>query len=434
MFLRGAVAAGAAVSLPVYIPSAAIGADGTIPPSERVNLGCIGVGGRGMIDAKGLMRTDAGQLVAVCDVNSQRLKRAQGVVDSYYAKTRPKSGYKGCDGHKDFRELITRDDIDAVMVATPDHWHVSVAIAAVKAGKDIYVEKPLATSIGESQALRDIVGRYSVVFQHGTEQRAMASFRYVCELVRNGRIGKLQKVIVAAPGGRAGRPQKPETPPDYLDYDLWLGPAPKVPFTPGPCLGKGHYFMSDYAASGFVAGWGIHPLDIAHWAMDADRTGPLEIEGTGVFAPEGPHDTPLKWNVTMRYADDVQMHFTDSSQWKLGAEGVRFEGSDGWIFASRFKGLDASDKSMLKSVIGPNEIHLYEASNDDQNFVDCVRSRRQTVSPIHAAHSSTTACLLSNIAMILGRKLKWDPAAERFTNDNEANQMMSRALRAPWQV
>jgi len=433
-FLKGLAAVGAAVSLPVYIPSSAIGADGTIAPSERVNLACIGVGSRGMIDTNGLLRTDAGHLAAVCDVNAQRRKRAQTVVDGYYAKKYAKNGYKGCDAHKDFREVIARDDIDAVMVATPDHWHVSIAIAAVKAGKDIYVEKPLATSFGESQALRDIVQRYSVVFQHGTEQRAMANFRYACELVRNGRIGKLQKVRVAAPGGKAGRTQKPENPPDYLDYDLWLGPAPKVPFTPGACLGKGHYFMSDYAASGFVAGWGIHPLDIAHWAMDADRSGPLEIEGTGVFAPEGPHDTPLKWDVSMRYADDVQVHFTDSSQWKLGAEGVRFEGSDGWIFASRFKGLDTGDKSLLRSVIAPNEIHLYEASNDDQNFIDCVRSRRETVSPIHAAHSSTTACLLSNIAIILGRKLKWDPAEERFTNDNEANQMLSRAFRAPWHI
>jgi len=387
-----------------------------------------------MLDTNGLLRTDGSQVVAVCDVNSQRCKRAGDVVDKYYSQKHAKSSYKGCSGYKDFREVIARDDIDAVMVATPDHWHVPIAMKAVRAGKDIYVEKPLGMSVGEGRALLDAVQRYSAVFQHGTEQRAMASFRYACELVRNGRIGKLRNVIVAAPGGKAGRPQTPAEPPEYLDHDFWVGPARRVPFTPGPCLGHGHWFISDYAASGFVAGWGIHPMDIAHWAMDADRSGPLEIEGTGVFAPDGPHDTPLKWNVSMRYADDVRVRFTDSSQWKLGAEGIRFEGSEGWIFASRFKGLDASDKSMLKSVIGPNEIHLYEASSDDRNFVECVRSRGETVSPIHAAHSSTTVCLLSNIAITLGRKLKWDPTSERFTNDSEANGMLSRALRAPWTI
>ncbi|MDP6636203.1 MAG: Gfo/Idh/MocA family oxidoreductase [Phycisphaerae bacterium] len=433
-FLKNLAATGAVISLPAYIPSQALGKNGTVAPSERVTLGCIGVGGRGMLDTNGLLRTNAGQVVAVCDVNAQRRKRAQSTVNSYYAKTRPKSDYKGCDAYNDFRKVILRNDIDAVMVATPDHWHVPIAMAAVRSGKDIYVEKPLAISIGESRALKDIVQRYSAVFQHGTEQRAMAHLRYACELVRNGRIGRLHTVSVGAPGGRAARPVQPTSAPDHLDYDFWLGPAPKVPFTPGPCLGNGHWFISDYAASGFVAGWGIHPMDIAHWAMDADRTGPLEIEGVGVYATEGPHDTPLKWNVSMRYADDVKVRFIDSSQWKLGAEGIRFEGSDGWIFASRFKGLDAGDKSLLKSVIGPNEIHLYEASNDDRNFVECVRSRGETVSPIHAAHSSTTVCLLSNIAMILGRKLKWDPGTERFTNDDEANQMLSRAHRAPWNI
>jgi len=433
-FLKGLTAAGAAISLPTCIPASALGKDGSAAPSERVTLGCIGVGVRGMLNTNGLLRTDAGQVVAVCDVNAQRRKRARSTVNAYYAKARPKSNYKGCDTHADFRELIARADIDAVMVATPDHWHVPVAIRAVRAGKDVYVEKPLAISITESRAMFDAVRRYSAVFQHGTEQRAMAHLRYACELVRNGRIGKLHTVLVGAPGGKAARPQQSSAPPDFLNYDMWLGPAPHRPFTPGPCLGNGHWFIADYAASGFVAGWGIHPMDIAHWAMDADRTGPLEIEGVGVWAPDGPHDTPLKWNVTMRYADHVKVQFTDSSQWKHGAEGVRFEGSDGWIFASRFRGLDAGDKSVLKSVIGPNEVHLYEASNDDRNFLECVRSRRETVSPIHAAHSSTTVCLVSNIAVILGRKLKWDPSGERFTNDDEANGLLSRALRAPWSI
>ncbi len=430
--LERAAACAAVAALPSVVPASVVGA---AAPSGRVTLGCIGVGGRGMLNTNGLMHSRGGQVLAVCDVNGQRRGRAKATVQRYYAAGTDSGRYAGCEGYGDFRDLLARRDIDAVMIATPDHWHVPIAIAAVRAGKDIYVEKPLGMSIAQGQALRSAVRRHRAVFQHGTEQRAMGHFRRACELVRNGRIGKLHTVKVGAPGGRAGGPRRSAPVPADLDYEMWLGPAPKVPFTPAASLRQGHWFISDYAATGFVAGWGIHPLDIAHWGMGVDDTGPVEIVGHGDFPTDGLYDTATRWNIRFTYADGVKVHFTDSRQWPHGSDGVRFEGSEGWVFAGRSRGIDAEPKSLLRSVIGPEEIHLYDAGgSDDQNFIDCVKSRRETVCPFEAAHRSTSACMLGNIAMLLQRSLKWDPAAERFGDDEEANRMLTCAMRAPWHL
>ena len=436
-FLKHAAAGSAAVATaPYIIPSSALGLAGATAPSERVTLGCIGVGGRGWLNTRMLM-AHGGQVLAVCDVNAQTREARKREVEANYAEAARSGLYKGCDTYNDFRELVARDDIDGVMVGTPDHWHVPIAIAAVEAGKDVYVEKPLGMSIAECQAMRDAVRRYGVVFQHGTEQRARAYARIACELVRNGRLGELKTIQVGGPGGALEPTPKPEDVPEHLDYDMWLGPAPYRPFNSRCCLRNGHWFIRDFAATGFIAGWGIHYLDIVHWAIDADETGPVEIEGRAEFPEEGLFDTAYNWEIDYGYASGARVHYTNDTRSPgdgRNPHGIRFEGSEGWLHLSYNKPLEAEPASLLKTPIGPDEIHLYEADSDDQDFLEAVKTRGRTCSPIEAAHSSTTVCFLGDIACRLGRKLEWDPKKERFANDDEANRLLGCSHRAPWRV
>ncbi len=410
-FLSGALAVAGATIVPARVFSADA-------PSNRIAIGCVGVGGRGRLNVNGLLKHGA-QIQAICDVDDHALTSAQRIVG-------------GCAVHRDSRELIARRDIDAVMIATPDHWHVPIAIAAVAAGKDIYVEKPLGVTIDEGKKLRAAVRRYGAVFMHGTEQRSMSRFRQACELVRNGRIGKVHTVLAGCPGGRRGGAEAPAEVPAGLDYDRWLGPAPRKPYSAARVRTYGWYYISDYASSGFMAGWGVHPIDIAQWGLGADDSGPVAVEGTGDIPADGLFDTPVTWRVEYTYADGMRMIFTDSSGWGFGGEGVRFIGTDGWIHVSRSQGLSASSESVLRSTIGPNEIRLCRSDSDDGNFIECVKTRRPTAAPIEAAHRSTTVCYLGHIAIVLGRKLRWDPAAERFVGDDAANRMLVRAYREPW--
>ena len=421
-FLARAVAALAA---PYFVPSYVLGAN---PPSERVIVGCIGTGGRGRLNMRGLM-TYGGKVVAVCDVDARQ--RAAGVaeVKKYYDCAAVSEKFTGCAEHGDFRELLANDEIQAVMIATPDHWHVPVAIAAVKAGKDTYVEKPLGMTIDEGKALREVVQKFGAVFQHGTEQRSFRQFRHACELVRNGYIGDLKLVRVACPGGQQVGPQPTMPVPKGLDWDMWLGPARWVPFTAQRLHAK-WYFISDYATSGFVAGWGIHHIDMAQWGLGADDSGPVEIQGTGVFPAEGLYDTPLTWNMDYTYANGVRVNFTHN---RVNPQGVVFEGTKGRIHVTRGS-IKTEPESLASVTIRPNEIHLYRADNDDRNFIECVKSRAETCSPIEPAHRSTTVCYLGHIAILLGRKLRWDPVAERFVNDPEADRYLTRALRGPWHL
>jgi len=432
-FLKKATGVGlGAMGLPYIIRSSALGKAEAVAASERVVIGCIGVGPRGRLNTRGLMHYGA-QVVAVCDVDAKARAAAKKEVEDHYAGKQGREKYIGCATYNDFRELLARDDIDAVLIATPDHWHVPIAISAVKAGKDIYVEKPLGVTIAEGQALRDAVRRYGVVFMHGTEQRSFSQFRFACELVRNKRLGELQTIKVACPGGQQTGVYPPMPVPKGLDWEMWLGPAPWVPYTrarlrPGP--NQGWYFISDYASSGFVAGWGIHHIDMAQWALDADHSGPVKIDGQGVFPENGLWDTPLTWSIDYTYANGVRVNFTDNSK---NRQGVRFEGTEGWIHVTR-SSIEADPKSMLRSVIGPDEVHLYKCDSDDGNFVECVKTRSETCSPIEAAHRSTTVCYLGYISIVLGRKLRWDPDTERFVNDEQANRMLSRSMRSPWHL
>ena len=433
-FLKAAAtAAASAWAAPRVIASSALGDATTDGAGERVALGCIGVGGRGGLNMRTLM-AHGGQVLAVCDVNRAAREAARNEAEAHYASKTRSGTYKGCAAYNDFREVLARDDVDAVMIATPDHWHVPIALAAVEAGKDVYVEKPLGMTVAECQALRAAVRRRGVVFQHGTEQRARSFVRFACELVRNGRIGEVRSVKVGGPGGVRAAVDPPETPPEGFDYEMWLGPAPRRPFTARCCLQNGHWFISDFAASGFVAGWGIHYLDIVQWALDADETGPVEIDGRGTFPEDGLFDTALTWTIDYTYADGVKVNYTDLTQPGHNPFGIRFEGSEGWIHLTYDGTPEAHPKSVLKSVIGPDEIRLFETDSDDKNFLEAVKSRGPTCSPIDAAHRSTSLCFLGDISLRLGRGLKWDPETERFAGDDEANRMLGGALRTPWRA
>lgn len=406
------------LAAPIIIPSSVLGRDSATAPSERVTIGCIGVGGRGTHDMRRLMRYD-GQVVAVCDVKQNVRERARELTNI------PAQWV-----YADFRELLARDDIDAVLVATPDHWHVLIGIAAIKAGKDLYLEKPLGMSIDEGKAMRKAVLASDRVFMHGTEQRAMPEVRKMCELVRNGRIGELKTVTVACPGGQELGPPVEAPVPEGFDYEMWLGPAPKRPYATKRCQQPSFFFISDYAASGYINGWGVHHIDVAQWAMGTDDTGPVEVEGKGTFPKPGDlADTPLTWRIEYKYKNGVRMIFTDVSQ---NPEGVRFEGSEGWLFKAYNNPTQASDPKIIKSKIGPNDVHLYETDADEHCFIECCKSRKETCSPIEAAHRSTTIGYLGHIAIVAGRKLEWDPKAERFVNDDEANKLLTRPMREPW--
>jgi predicted dehydrogenase len=411
--------AAAVVAVPYVIPSSALGLAGNEAPSNRVAIGCVGVGDRGFLNMTQLMRYGA-QITALCDVRPEQRQRAQEVTKL------PASAV-----HNDFRDLVARKDVDAVMCATPDHWHVLIAIAAIKAGKDLYLEKPMGKSIAEGIALRKVLKEHpGRVFMHGTEQRGMPEVRKVCELVRNGRIGKLQRVLVGCPGGRKiGNPPEMPVPPG-LDYDLWLGPAPKKPYTAKRVLPPTHHWISDYSSSGYICGWGIHHLDVAQWGMNADDTGPVEMEGWATYPPPGDlADTALDWEITYTYADGVKIIFKHGSR---HPQGVRFEGSDGWIFKAYREPAQASDPLMLESVIAPSEVHLYQTDCDDHCFVECVKSRKETCSPFEAGHRSSTLGYLGDIACRMNRKLQWDPVKECFKNDPEADKLLACEMRAPW--
>jgi len=422
--LKGATAV--ALGAPYILSASALGAAGRPAAGERIVMGAIGVGGRGSSNMNTFLGSPEVQMVAVCDVFEDRRRRAKGIVDKRY-------GSADCTAYNDFRELVTRDDIDAVCIGSPDHWHVLHALEAVRAGKDVYCEKPLGLSIEQGKALRAAVRRYGRVFQFGTQERSSWSTRLAAEIVLNGWIGKVHTIKVGTRFSISSPNYPPMPVPDGLDYDLWLGPAPWAPYTANRVSNSHWFHISDYAL-GFLAGCGIHTIDMAAWGNGTDRTGPVEVEGTGEFPRDGLCDCALAWNVDLRFANGVTMNFTDGNQNPLG---VRFEGSDGWVFVKeRHLGgtVDAEPKSLLRRPAGPDEIRLPVSNNHHQNFLECVKSRQDPVAPIEVAVRSDTLCQLSDIAMRLRRKLKWDPVKEEFVGDAEAARMMDRPMREPWRI
>jgi hypothetical protein len=385
-----------------------------------VTTGHIGVGGRG----GGLLGEAAGhsnvRVLGICDCFKERREGTAASLNSRYKAD-------VCKPYRDLREMLARDDIDAVVVATPDHWHVPAAILVVRSGKDVYVEKPLGLSMEQDLAMRDAVRRYGRIFQYGTQQRSMAHVRFGCELVRNGRVGKLQSVDVVAPGGSGGGSTAPVPVPENLDYEMWLGPAPWRPYTKDRCTSSGTYFISDNCL-GFIGGWGAHPLDVMVWGLgDVPDAVPVEYEGKGVFPAEGLFDCCTTWDVRGKFANGVDFHFT------AGGDLTVFTGDKGKVFISR-GGLKTEPASLMKEKIRPEEIHLYESRHHMTNFLDGVRTRRKTVVPIEAAVLSDTVTQISLIACLTGRKIKWDNVKEAILDDPGASQLLTRAMRSPWHL
>ncbi len=375
---------------------------------------------------------DIAQVVAVCDVKANMREAARKRVDNHYGNT-------GCAEYHDFRELLARDDIDAVMIATTDHWHVLNALAAAKAGKDIYLEKPMGLSIAEDQTLRAACHRYGTVFQFGTQQRSDWKFRFACELALNRRVGKVHTINVLSPSSVAGGSMKPAPVPEWLNYDFWLGPAPYAPHIEECCSKRLWRFRSDYAL-GFVAGWGIHPLDIALWGGGKDLTGPVELEGTGTFPSDGFCDTATDWRIVFKYASGVILNYAGGPQPKEwhqrygpNIHGTGFEGDEGWVHVNRGR-IAAHPRSLLKSVIAPNETNLYKSNHHVRNFLDCVKNRSQTVCPIDVAVHADIVCQLSDIAIRTRRKIKWDPENEVIIGDEDASRLLTRPMRSPWHL
>jgi len=420
-FLKGAAAVGAAVSLPNYVPSAALGKDGAVAASERIAMGFIGTGSHGVgVNLQSFLRLSDSQVVALCDVDKPRMLNADNLVKRSYG-----DGFKGCFLTGDWREVIARDDIDAVMISTPDHWHVPMSLAAIRAGKDVQCEKPTMT-IEEGRILSDIVKRYGTVYQTSTEDRSIRVYHRMAELVRNGRIGKLHTIRATLPSGpgNEGNPE-PQPVPEGFDYNMWLGPAPWAPYTKDRC----HYhfrWIRDYSG-GQLADWGAHLFDTAQWANDTEHTGPIEIEGTGQCYSEGLYDTAHHYNIEYLYANGVKM-IVDA-----GRVNLTFEGSDGWIRCNGWRGpLTASSPKISSSRIGPEETRLFLGNGEHRNFLDCVKTRKDPYFPAEIGHRCCSLAHLGNVSMDLGRKVRWNPDTEEFIDDPQANRLRSRSMRAPW--
>ena len=417
-------ALGAALAAPAIVPASVLGRNGLIPPSERITMGFIGVGGQGgghllggawTYVAGGYAGRKDAQVLAICDVWRDRRERACQKVNDNYAATYGKGNYKSCEPYNDFRELLARTDIDAVLIATPAHWHATMAAMAAEAGKDIYCEKPTACTIRESQALLATVRRYGRVYQAGTQQRSEygAKFRQACEFVRSGRIGRLKEIYAYRDGGAIFWPPRfgPGKPvPAGLDWDLYLGPAPWLPYD------------GNTGAHRFDIGelnWGQHHYDIIQWAAGADETGPVEI-----FVEKG--------RSGYKYANGVVVYGKPYPGEPVGGEGgACFVGTNGRIAVDR-SALVSDPPDLVREPLRPSETHLYRSDSHSGNFLECVRTRKRTICNAEVAHRAASALLLGGVAKQLQRKLKWDPQAEQFPNDEEANRMLSIAKRAPW--
>ena len=440
-----AAAAAAAAGFPSIVPATVFGA---ASPSNRINVGAIGAGriSRGH-DMPNILRHDGARIVAVCDLDANRVQDGRKLVNDFYAKqaNRP---YDGVTGYSRYQELLANKDVDAVVISTPDHWHALIAIAAVQAGKDVYLQKPASLTIAEGRALSNAVHASGRIFQIGSQQRSTIQFRYAAELVRNGRIGTLHAVEVGLPGDPSGDVE-PEMPvPKNLDYEMWLGSTPVVPYTekrvhPRSGYDRPGWLRCEQFGAGMITGWGAHHIDSAHWGMDTEFTGPVEIWGSATFPARGLWDVHGDFKTYGRYANGVTMVVSGEFP-----NGIKFIGSEGWIFVSRGNetvtssdptaklqdstALAASNPAIIKSTIGPDEIHLYESRQHHLNWLESIKSRKAPIAPVEIAHRSCSACLLHHIAMKTNRRLFWDPIKERFKNDDAANAMLSRPMRAPY--
>ncbi len=440
-----------ALGFPTIVPSSVLGKSGQIPPSERVNVGLIGCGGIVQGTQNKFFRNPKAQLMAVCDPIKERRLEKKAAVDAGYAKLKGAGRYDGCVAYNDFRDLLANKDVDAVQISTGDYWHVPISIMAARAGKDLHTEKPLGLCINECLQMEKAVDKYDRVFQYGTEGRSMIGTRMGIELVLNGHIGDVQRIYAWAPPGRSGGDFAAGPIPDGTDYDLWLGPAPEAPFSPGRCPGTGstkaifHYY--DYAI-GFIAGWGAHPIDIYQWWADhAGLDIPNTIEGTGVVPTEGVYNTITNWNVRYQYDNGPELRFYDHETAKEEIpkvdeikvfnpkwdHGVIFIGTKGQLRVNR--GTFMTDPVEIRSLgRNPGPVRLRESTQHETDWVDAILSRETPVSDVRSAVRSDIICHLGDIAIRTGRKVKWDDTAKTITDDEGARAMMYRQYRKPWSI
>ena len=408
-----------AATIPMIVSPRVFGADA---PSNQITLGLIGTGihGGGW-NLNGFKRCNDARILAVCDVVESRREATRAKVNKHH-------GNNDCTAHADWREIIAREDIDAVMISTPDHWHVPMAAAASKAGKDVCCEKP-THNIAEGRALIDIIRQNKTVFQTSTEDRSIPVYHRMAELVRNGRIGRVHTIRVTLPGGNVPAEKPKVAPvPKGFDYDMWLGPAPEAPYCTNRCGAQQWRNIFDYSGGKFTD-WGAHMLDTAQWANDTERTTPVAVDGKGVFPDRSSIYTAAKdYKIHYKYANGVDLYVS------TGGSGIRVEGTDGWLDVPAFrKPLKASSPEILKSVIGTDETHLFTCpQGEHRNFLDCVKSRKDPYFPVEVGHAMSTLMHMGNISMRLGRPLKWNPEDEAFINDADANRMCSREMRKPW--
>ncbi|NQT82488.1 Gfo/Idh/MocA family oxidoreductase [bacterium] len=422
------------MGFPALVPSQVLGAKGRVPPSDRIVLGGIGVGGMGTGHVRRFLRHQDVRVAAVCDVRKTYRDRAKKFVDEYY-------GDQACEAYDDFRELLARDDVDAVLIATPEHWHALIGIEAARQGKHMYYEKPMSMTVAEARAVREAVNRYGVVFQFGTQQRSSHDYRLTCELVRNGRIGQLQTIMIGSAGGQYSHiPEQPPQPvPPGFDYDMWLGPAPWAPYC-DTRVSRIWMYITDYGLGCLDGAWGIHDVDIAQWVNDSDASGPIEVEGAGKFYDDI-RNAAYSWEVEHKYANGVRLIHMDLVTARKRAKEFHIRntmasvifGTEGWIYVSR-QGMQTNPESLMRTVIGPDEVKVIKSDNHHRNFLDAIKTGQPTISPVEAAARAETVCQQAHIAMILRRKLRWDPVNEVFIDDEEANRMLSRAMRSPWRL
>ncbi len=412
--------AGIGLGMPSFISSSTFGAN------DRITLGVIGAGSRGrQVMMEGFVTDENIEVVAVCDVQQDRREKAAALVNDYY-------GHTDCAAYNDFREILARDDIDAVLITAPDHWHGVMATHAANAGKDMYCEKPLGMSVGEGRAIVDAVRRNNIIFQTGTQQRSGRNFRLACELARGGYLGKIHTVEVAAPGPsfkpKYDGPTDGQPAPPGLDWDLYVGPAPMKPYNPGRLEWPDWYLIRDYCV-GFILNWGVHHLDIAAWGCPRLVSQPCELQCVGDYRNEGLTDNINGWRASYAYPDGLRLEYSDTDN--PFAQGVRFKGDAGWVHVSR-KTIEAEPASLLNITLPEDENRLHVSDHHARDFIQAVRTRRDPVSPVESGHLASNLGLIGEIAARLKRPLHWDPANEVFHDDAEANALLTQPLRGPW--
>ncbi len=432
--------------VPTIIPSNVLGKNA---PGNKINIGQIGVGRIARnSDLPGVMKHDIARVIACCDLDKRRLSDGKILIENYYNKKTGSKHYVDVKMYNDYKEMLLDPEIDAVIISTPDHWHAQVAIEAALKGKDIYLQKPNSLTIAEGRLLSDIINSQGVILQVGTQVRSIQQqYRRAAELVRNGRIGNLHTVKLSFPGDPPG-PMVNEMPvPSNLDYDMWLGSTPVVPYTemgvhPQDGYGRPGWLRREQFGAGMITGWGQHQFDLANWAMGTEYTGPLSVEALAVFPKYGIWDVHGDYMVKMEYENDITVYANSETPVV-----IRFEGTEGWIEVYRGdysvtdsdpvssqarEVLNASNPNILTSEIKDSEIRLYKSEDHHGNWLDCIKSRKQPIVPAEVGHRACSVCLLSHIAMKLERKVFWDPVKERFKNDDLANSMLSRPQRFPY--